>query len=146
MPDSSILVINTGSSSLKFGLYSQHDGEEQLLFDGLADGIGRSTGTVELKDAHGKVLRSERLNFTSQHEALDHAARWLTELSATKPSAIGHRVVHGGPRLVTHQRITPALLDELQACVHFAPLHIPMALQLIRQAEQSYPEIGRAHV
>ncbi len=44
-------------------------------------------------------------------------------------------------RLVEHQRITPALVAELKACVHFAPLHIPMALQLIAEAQQAYPDI-----
>ncbi|MHB8734535.1 MAG: acetate/propionate family kinase [Terriglobales bacterium] len=141
MSEGSILVINTGSSSLKFGLYAEQDGEEQLLLDGLADGIGRSSGKLELRDAHGRVLRSENLSFTSQGDALDRAAQWLTELSRSQPYAIGHRVVHGGPHLVTHQRITPAVLGELQTCLHFAPLHIPLALQLIDRAERFYPKV-----
>jgi acetate kinase len=139
--EKSILVINTGSSSLKFGLYEERNGEERLLLDGLADGIGRSAGKIELKNADRRVLRSENLSFKSEGDALDHAARWLTELSPSKPSAIGHRVVHGGPRLLTHQPITPAILEELRACVHFAPIHIPVALQLIERTEKSYPGV-----
>lgn len=141
MFDKSILVINTGSSSLKFGLYEERNGEERLLLDGLADGIGRPAGTIELKDADRRVLRSESRSFKSEADALDHAARWLTELSANKPSAIGHRIVHGGPRLLTHQRITPSVLEELRTCIHFAPIHIPVALQLIERTERSYPGI-----
>ncbi len=141
MFEKSILVINTGSSSLKFGFYEEHNGEERLLLDGLADGVGRPAGTIELKDADRRVLRSENISFKSEGDALDHAAGWLTELSVSKPSAIGHRVVHGGPRLLTHQRITPAVLEELRACVHFAPIHIPVALQLIEKAEKFYPGI-----
>ena len=141
MCDESILVINTGSSSLKFGLYERKNGDEQVLFDGLADGIGQDGGLLEVKDGSGKTLRSEKLSFTSRHDALNHAARWLNELSPGKPYAVGHRVVHGGPRLVTHQKITPQLIAELQACVHFAPLHIPMAVQLIKEAEQAYPGV-----
>jgi acetate kinase len=143
MPQNPILVINTGSSSLKFGIYVEQDGKEQLLFDGLADGIGRSVGTIGLKDSGGRVLRSENLTFASQQEALRHATRWLTDLLQSKPCAIGHRVVHGGPRLLTHQRVTPAMLQELKACLHFAPLHIPMALQLIKEAERSYPDVAQ---
>ena len=141
MSEQSILVINTGSSSLKFGLYAQQNGDEQVLFDGLADGIGQSSGTLEVKDAAGKRLRSEKIGFVSRHDALSHAARWLDELSPGKPYAIGHRVVHGGPRLTTHQAITPQLVAELQSCVHFAPLHIPMALQLIAEAEHAYADV-----
>ena len=110
------------------------------LFDGLADGIGRGSGKLELKDARGRVLRSENLSFASQGDALDRASQWLTELSPSEPSAIGHRVVHGGPRLVTHQRITPAVLSELKACLHFAPLHIPVAHSAHRKSRPHLPE------
>jgi len=141
MSEQTILVINTGSSSLKFGTYVEKGGDEQLQIDGLADGIGRDTGKLTLKDGHGKVLRSEDRRFASEDEALDQAAQWLGDLTQDKPSAIGHRVVHGGPNLVTHQIITPAVLDQLRACVHFAPLHIPLALGLIEKSERSYPGI-----
>jgi acetate kinase len=140
MSDASILVINTGSSSLKLGLYAEGGGEEQLLFDGLADGVGRSSGTLVMRDAHGRVLRSQSLASTTHHDALREAVHWLGELSPGTPCAIGHRVVHGGPRLTTHQRITPELLQELQYCVHFAPLHIPLALKLIEEAQSAYPQ------
>ncbi len=141
MSQQSILVINTGSSSLKFGLYTEQNGDEQVLFDGLADGIGQSSGTLEVKDGAGKKLRAENISFASRHDALSHATKWLNELAPGKPYAIGHRVVHGGPRLTQHQRITQELINELQACVHFAPLHIPMALQLIEEAERGYPGV-----
>jgi acetate kinase len=141
MADESILIINSGSSSLKFGLYVERDGEEQAVLDGLADGIGRDSGKLDLKDAHGQTLRSESVRFASEDEALSQAARWLAELSQLKPVAVGHRVVHGGPHLLTHQLITPAVLAELQNCVHFAPLHIPTALRLITAAEKAYPQL-----
>ncbi len=141
MPDGSILVVNTGSSSLKCGLYVEQDRDEQLLLDGAADGIGSSSGKLELRDADGRAIRSENLIFPSHAEALDHVARWLSEVSRNQPCAIGHRVVHGGPKLVTHQRITPDVVQELQTRVHFAPLHIPMALELIDRAGRAYPNV-----
>ncbi|GAC1360929.1 MAG: acetate/propionate family kinase [Acidobacteriaceae bacterium] len=141
MPDKAILVINTGSSSLKFGLYVERGGEEQLLLDGSADGIGRTGGSFTVNDAGGGVLRSEQLAFSSQSDALDHAACALAELSDRTPSAVGHRVVHGGPHLLTHQLITPAVLDQLRACLHLAPLHIPIALELIDRATRAYPRL-----
>jgi acetate kinase len=146
MSEGPILVINSGSSSLKFGLYVEDNREERAIVDGLADGIGRSAGKLELKDASGRVLRSESMRFASAAEALEHGTRWLTESSSTgspssSPCAIGHRVVHGGPRLVRHQLITPAVLDDLRSCVHFAPLHIPASLALIEAAGRAYPKL-----
>jgi len=141
MPDGSILVINTGSSSLKFGLYAQESGDERQLLDGLADGVGRACSKIEIKDAKGRALQSETVAVASHSDAFHRAASWLAKLSSEKPVAIGHRVVHGGPRLVAHQRITPAVLEELKACVHFAPLHIPLAIELIEQADRVYPGV-----
>ena len=141
MPDGSILVINTGSSSLKFGFYAEQGGDERQLLDGLADGVGRAQSKIDLKDAQGRVLRSENIALASHGDAFQCAASWLAQLSPEKPVAIGHRVVHGGPRLVAHQRITPAVLDELRSCVHFAPLHIPLAIELIEQADRVYPGV-----
>jgi acetate kinase len=57
------------------------------------------------------------------------------------PVAVGHRVVHGGPRLREHQIITPQVLDQLRAATHFAPLHIPQALSLIAAAQSIFPAV-----
>jgi acetate kinase len=141
MSAASILVINTGSSSLKLGLYEECEGKEQLLFDGLADGIGRDKGTLVMRDGIGRELRSKSLVLSTQHEALREAVLWLAELAPGEPSAIGHRVVHGGPHLTAHQHITPDVLHELARCIHFAPLHIPVALKLIQEARKAYPEV-----
>jgi acetate kinase len=141
MSDVPILVINTGSSSLKLGIYVKEGNEEKLVLDGLADGIGKDAGTLTIKDANGRELRSEAMNFASQRQALSRAAEWITELYQEPIRAIGHRVVHGGPRLTAHQRITPEVLQELRDCVHFAPLHIPAALHLIEDAEARYPGV-----
>lgn len=136
-----ILVINSGSSSLKFGLYANQDGEEHPLVEGEAEGIGQSNGKLELRHSNGRVLRSEGAAFASQADALDRAAQWLGERSFGAPAAIGHRVVHGGPRLVAHQAITSAVLKKLKDSVHFAPLHIPLSLELIRAAQERYPKV-----
>jgi acetate kinase len=141
MSDGSVLVLNSGSSSLKFGLYAQQDGDEVQLLDGSGDGVGRSVSKIELKDAQGRILRSEDLGHVSHSDLFDRAAQWLAEFSKDQPCAIGHRVVHGGPHLVAHQRITPEVLAELRDCVHFAPLHIPLAIELIEHANRLYPGV-----
>jgi acetate kinase len=75
---------------------------------------------------------------------LNHAAQKLQQLSGTDmnrgPGAIGYRIVHGGPHLRQHCRITPQILDTLRDSVHYAPLHIPPALALIETASKLYPQ------
>lgn len=140
MPET-ILVINTGSSSLKLGLYQPAGDDMQLLFEGLADNIGHDSSKLEIKDATGKVLHADTTLLKTQTAALDQATHLLHKLVNITPSVIGHRVVHGGPRLTSHQRITPELIAELKNCLHFAPLHIPLALELIAAAERTYPSL-----
>jgi acetate kinase len=141
MTEAPILAINTGSSSLKFGVYQGRGDDVEIQLDGLADGIGRDSSKIQIKDGTGKVLRSESGRFASAPDALARAKEWLQELSPVPPIGVGHRVVHGGPKLVAHQLITPAVLQDLRACVHFAPLHIPPALALIQAAQKMYPGV-----
>jgi acetate kinase len=143
MFENSILVINAGSSSLKFGIYSIHGGKEKVELSGSADRIGLSEGRIEWRDSGDLVLRSENLFFKTEGDALEHALQSLQEISAIEPRAIGHRIVHGGPHLVCHQIITPELLKELKNCTHFAPLHIPVAIQLIEVAGRLYPKVAQ---
>ena len=79
MSDSTILVVNAGSSSLKFGLYDQVNPDEQPLLSGVADGIGRSGGTLALLDGNKRTLRSEKRTLTTHENALSEAAHWVTE-------------------------------------------------------------------
>ena len=141
MQTTPILTINSGSSSLKVGLFIEREGEEHVLFDVLADGIGKRDGKLEVRNEAGKLVRSEALVSKTQEQALEQVALWLGELQADKPAAIGHRVASKmgtGPIL---PRITPEVFDELQRSVHFAPLHIPPALRLIEEAQKIYPKV-----
>jgi acetate kinase len=136
-----ILAVNSGSSTLKFGLFVEEGGEERALLKGAAEGIGKDTGKLEIFDGDGKTLRSETRKYASQKEAFSHVADSLGALAHAEPSAIGHRVVHGGAELRGHARITPDVLKKLSDAVHFAPLHIPNAVDLIRHAESIYADL-----
>jgi acetate kinase len=136
-----ILVINSGSSSLKFGLFIEKSGDEHALVRGNADAIGSERGTLEIADEQGKTLSKEPQRFDSQKEALSHITTQLAAFKYETPAAVGHRVVHGGSHLVTHQLITGEVLSTLQKAVHFAPLHIPPAVELIRHTEKLYPQV-----
>ena len=134
-----ILVLNSGSSSLKFGLFTRGGDDEQLVIEGSADGIGRDDGSLHIRSAAGDDLLHRDHVLESQPEALGAILAALQSFAQSAPVAVGHRVVHGGPHLREHQLITPALLSTLEASVHFAPLHIPAALALIHQVQQALP-------
>ncbi|MBV9886118.1 MAG: acetate/propionate family kinase [Acidobacteria bacterium] len=141
MPDHVILVLNSGSSSLKFGVYSGADGEPRPIYRGEVEGIGADKGKLWLKNAEGKALEEESRNFAQQSDAAKTVAEKLSKLKLPKLAGIGHRVVHGGPSLTTHQRITPQVLQTLEGAAHFAPLHVPAAIALIREVEKLYPGV-----
>lgn len=134
-----VFVLNSGSSSLKFGLYQRGASDEDALLTGSAEGIGHENGTLKILVADGKPLVARDGILESQSSALATVGKAIREHVHTEPAAVGHRIVHGGPKLVTHQRITPEVLDELRAATHFAPLHIPQALKLIAAAQELYP-------
>jgi acetate kinase len=136
-----VLAVNSGSSSLKVGLFCHRDGDISELLRGSVSGIGRESGKLQVVDASGARLIDERYTLASQDEALGEMIRVLAVFSPGPIAAVGHRVVHGGPRLTSHQKITPEVLQTLQKSVHFAPLHIPAALSLIRETEKLLPGV-----
>jgi acetate kinase len=133
--DGLILVLNSGSSSLKFGINRRGASDEEPVLTGSAEGIGRSNGTLNILSSDGTALVGREKIHESQSDALTALAAAIKEHIHTTPVAVGHRVVHGGPHLLTHQLITPQVLDQLRAAVHLAPLHIPQALALITEAQ-----------
>jgi acetate kinase len=137
--DDLIFVLNSGSSSLKFGVYQRGTSDEEALLTGSANGVGHSNGTLHIRSSAGKLLVEREGILESQSNALATVADEIRKHIHAAPVAVGHRVVHGGPRLLTHQLITPQVLDELRAATHFAPLHIPQALSLIASAQSLFP-------
>ena len=140
MTERIILALNSGSSSLKFGLFSGRSEGVFPICSGAIEGIGSPTGNFWIRDANGKTLKEDRHIVAEQQEAVRGVAQALEGLPFPRPSAVGHRVVHGGPKLCQHQKITPEILLELEAAVPFAPLHLPTALNMIRQVQQHFPE------
>jgi len=138
-----ILVLNSGSSSLKFGVYLRGANDEEPVLTGSADGIGRGDGAFLIQSKAGNPLVTRKNTSESQSAALDALAAEVQEYLHAAPIAVGHRVVHGGPNLITHQRITPQLLNELRAATHFAPLHIPQAVSLIHSAQRLFPSAAQ---
>ena len=134
-----ILVLNSGSSSLKFGVYYRGASDEEALLTGSADGIGQGNGTLHIRAADGTPLVQRESVHESQSDALKVLSTVIPQHIHSTPVAVGHRVVHGGPHLRSHQLITSQVLDQLRSATHFAPLHIPQALTLIASAQSIFP-------
>jgi len=141
--DGPILVLNSGSSSLKFGIYRPGATDEEPLLTGSAEGIGRDNGSLHIRASDGKPLLQRDCIHESQSDALGALAAALRQHTDDTPVAVGHRVVHGGPKLRKHQLITPQVLNDLRSATHFAPLHIPQALRLIATAQSIFPSAAQ---
>src|SRR5579863_1724287 len=93
-----VLALNSGSSSLKFGLYRVGVTVAELLLSGEAESIGDKSGEFHAEDARGTTLLSEAAPISSQREAVVRIGKVLAEGGMSPPAAIGHRIVHGGPK------------------------------------------------
>jgi acetate kinase len=136
-----ILTINSGSSSIKLALYQMGRTEERLLA-GRLERIGLKTGHVHVQDAHDETLLEDHLDLPDHHAALKTLFEWLqSHTPDQKLDAVGHRIVHGGPRYSRPQRITSELVATLKSLVPLAPDHLPHELKAIQAVSQSYPAL-----
>jgi acetate kinase len=138
-PELTILALNSGSSSLKFGLYRVGSARPEILLSGEAESIGDKEGKFVARNSRNEVLLSETAPIPSQREASVRIARLLADPKMPAPAAVGHRIVHGGPKLRRHCLIDDEVLRQLDAASAFAPLHIPSALSVIGFAREHFP-------
>ena len=143
-PQLNVLALNSGSSSLKFGLYRVGASRIERMVSGEAESIGDKSGKCHAEDSRGNVLLSETGPIPGQREAIIRIRRLLVDAKMPVPDAIGHRIVHGGPKLRRHCLIDDAVLTQLEAASAFAPLHIPSALSVIRFAQEHFPGVPQA--
>ena len=140
----SILVVNAGSSSVKFELFAV-DGAMKLTrkIKGQIDGIGtRPRLRARGADSTSLVDREyDAATLSDLPTPLHTAGAWLQEEQRTPPSAVGHRVVHGGPEYNSPVRIDAEVLAQLERYVPLAPLHQPHNLAPIRSILANFPEL-----
>ena len=134
-----VLVLNSGSSSIKFSVYEAGDGERRKLHEGAVDGIGTDLGKFWIKDADGNKLVDQTPALPNRAVAFKLVADALHSGDFPAPAAIGHRVVCGGPTVKDNQIVTPALIDEIESYTDFAPLHTPIAVYIMREALRLFP-------
>ena len=141
MPSLPILVLNSGSSSIKFSVYEAAGGERRKLHEGAVDGIGTDQGSFWIKDAAGNKLVDQSPTLPNPAVAFKLVADALNSGDFSAPTAIGHRMVSGGPTVQENQIITPALIDEMESYTAFAPLHTPIAIYIMREAMRLFPGV-----
>ena len=139
-----ILVINSGSSSIKFSLFNAGEGEPRSLFEGEITGIGGAQAEFRFRDAEGKDLSRghQEVKAETPVEAIGLVVRAVSAPDMPKAEAVGYRVVHPGAKLDGHQRVTPEVLKDLEEAVVFAPLHDPAVIEVIREMMERLPNAG----
>jgi acetate kinase len=142
--DDYALVLNAGSSSLKFCVYRRPANDLwRLDVRGQINGIGTSP-RLSAKNESGASLADEALDGSVRdgHAALDALARWLrARYGGARVLGVGHRVVHGGAKYAGPCVVTSAVLDDLRALVPLAPLHQPYNLAAIEAVSERMPEV-----
>jgi acetate kinase len=139
-----VLVLNAGSSSLKFSVFSLAAATEWLVeARGLVEGIGTAPA-FRVKDAGGRSLPAPpiRGDIASASEAFDFLAGWLRgHFSGMRLAGVGHRVVHGGSRYAAPVAVTPEVLARLRSLSSLAPLHQPYNLDAIEAVTERLPGV-----
>jgi acetate kinase len=141
LTDSHILTINGGSSSIKFALFTVGHPLQRNLSGGierigLPEAAFRAKGLTPV-DGFSKIVK-----------APDHLAAvgilmdWIEErIGHDAMTAVGHRVVHGGPKYSEPQRVTPEMIEELRRLSPFDPEHLPDEILLIEAFHHRFPDL-----
>jgi acetate kinase len=141
--EDAILVMNAGSSSLKFQVYLIESGGVRSIRRGAIDGIGVSP-RMRILEADKKLIHERKMAPTEVPDlpsAIAEMTGWLQTVEGIQLRAIGHRIVHGGPNHADPVQITPEIIEELTAFQELAPLHQPNNLAPIRLAMQVAPHV-----
>ena len=134
-----ILCLNSGSSSLKFALFSISETTEEKLASGAVENIGPGA-RLWLRNGQKTVVDKQE-NLSDAHQCIAAIFAAVDHSGLPRPAAAGHRIVHGGPRYTSPQAITPPLLKELEALVPLAPLHLPAQIKIIQAISNHYPDL-----
>ena len=138
-----VVVLNAGSSSLKFSIYGEPEGSAWLLeARGQIDGIG-SSPRFTASDGAGVRVADERMDAgLDGRGAFAALAAWLrSRYGGGRVLAVGHRVVHGGPRYDRPTIVSPEVLADLRGLVPLAPLHQPFNLDAIEAVSELLPGV-----
>ncbi|MGH8597169.1 MAG: acetate/propionate family kinase [Gammaproteobacteria bacterium] len=141
-----IVVLNAGSSSIKFSLFALGRKDLDVVARGQIEGLFTSPKFVS-KDENGKVLSEKSWGDGKSlgHEgALDHLVAYLRgELKELRLVGVGHRIAHGGPEIAQPLRVDDQIIRKLEKFIPLAPLHQPHNLAPIRFLLQRAPQLSQ---
>jgi acetate kinase len=136
-----ILTINGGSSSIKFALFEARAPLRRML-EGRIEGIGLRQASFSVKGANPAANFSKRVAAPDHKAAVVALMDWIQEeIEPGTLAAVGHRVVHGGPKYWEPQRITPAMIAGLRQLSPFDPEHLPEEILLIEAFHRRFPNL-----
>ena len=143
--DDFALVLNAGSSSLKFCVFQRPDGERwRLGARGQIEGIGTSP-RLSVKDENLRKVADEKLDTSTVQngsDAIGALALWLrSQYAGARVLGVGHRVVHGGANFTAPVIVTPEILEQLRELIPLAPLHQPYNLAAIEAVAERLPGV-----
>jgi len=139
-----ILVLNAGSSSIKFSLFEGHGqpGRRGLITDGECEGIGHRVHFTAKDGAGVSLVDKDLTEGTTHQNALAALLRWLeAHFQDRQLIAAGHRVVHGGALYTAPVRIDASVIAELRRLIPLAPLHQPHHLAAMAALSKLYPAL-----
>src|SRR5688572_5388180 len=144
--DDYTLVLNAGSSSLTFCIYRRSGAAPWLLeARGQIEGIGTAP-QLSAKDGSGGRLVDQKLDakVCDGRSAIDSLAEWIrSRYAGSRVLAVGHRVVHGGPRYARPTLVTPQVIEDLRELIPLAPLHQPHNLAAIEAVLERLPDVAQ---
>jgi len=140
--DPATLVVNCGSSRVKFALFADERGAPRRLATGALERVGLSDGRFSARAADGSVFFDEALDIPNHVAALDMLLSKIADLvPRDRLWAVGHRVVHGGSDCDCPLIVTPALEARLRKLIPLAPLHLPHNLAGILAVRVRRPDL-----
>ncbi|MBQ9731669.1 MAG: acetate kinase [Alphaproteobacteria bacterium] len=143
-----ILVLNSGSSSLKYQLFSVNNDSYEVIAKGLAERIGIKGSMVSIKYANGEK-KSVAIDLPTHNEALREVFNLLLNgaiSSLEEISAVGHRTVHGGEKFKSSVLITEEVIKTIEDLSQLAPLHNPAGVLGIRAVQKALPSVPQVAV
>jgi acetate kinase len=136
-----ILTINGGSSSIKFALFEAGDSLHRL-FEGHIERIGSDDAAMHVQGSRLEEAVSRPVKAPDHSAAAGVLMDWLgDQIGQGALTAVGHRVVHGGPKYSDPQRITAEMVTELHELSPFDPEHLPEEIELTEAFHRRFPDL-----